>query len=134
MIRGSCLCGAVRYEIAAPPRQITHCHCSRCRKAHGAAFATYAAVAADAFRYVTGAERVVRYLSSPVVERCFCGVCGSNLAFVSAATPAEIWVPVGGFDADAGMRASSHIFVGSKAAWHDIADDLPQYRENLPGY
>ncbi len=131
-IRGSCLCGSVRYELAHGPRRITHCHCAQCRKAHGAGFATYAAVAASDFRYVAGAHLVRRYRSSAPVERAFCARCGSNLTFASADAPADLWVTLGSFDRDPGIAPSCHIFVGSKAAWIRIDDDLPQHLGHQP--
>ncbi len=80
MLSGSCLCGAVSYEIDAPIESASHCHCSQCRKAHGAAFATYGKVRREAFRYVAGADAVAEYHSSPGVTRTFCRHCGSNTA------------------------------------------------------
>jgi hypothetical protein len=130
---GSCLCGAVRYRIRAPLQEIHHCHCSRCRKAHGAAFSTYAGVAADSFAFSAGADRVRRYRSSPEVERSFCGTCGSNLTFRADFAPDSLYVAVGSFDEDPGMRPQLHIFAGSKASWHDILDKLPQHAEYAEG-
>jgi hypothetical protein len=132
MIRGSCLCARVRYEISGPLEEIHHCHCSRCRKAHGAASSTFAQVAGDSFRFVAGEDRVRRYRSSPPVERAFCGDCGSNLLFRFEGAPAAAWVAAGTFDDDPGMRPGAHIFVGSKAAWYAITDDLPQHAEYPP--
>lgn len=79
MHRGSCLCGAVTYEIEAPLGSATHCHCNQCRKAHGAAFATYANVRREHFRFTQGLESVKTFQSSPGVSRTFCQHCGANL-------------------------------------------------------
>jgi hypothetical protein len=79
MIRGSCLCGDVRFEIVWRPQSGSHCHCSMCRKAHGAAFGTYAAAKAAEFRFVSGEDRITRYRSSAEVVRAFCARCGSTL-------------------------------------------------------
>jgi hypothetical protein len=129
VIRGSCLCGAVRYEIAGTPVRLTHCHCGQCRKGHGAAFATYARIAAGDLRWVAGEGQVRRYRSSPPVERSFCGICGSNLTFVSDEMPGVAWVAAGGFDDDPGVRPSRHIYVDSKAPWFDLSDGLPKFGE-----
>ncbi|WP_439359779.1 GFA family protein [Bradyrhizobium sp. DASA03007] len=75
MIRGSCLCGAVRFEVDAV-RSLTHCHCANCRKLTGAAFATYAHVDADKFRFVAGADATVAYESAPGSFRHRCKTCG----------------------------------------------------------
>jgi len=127
MIRGSCLCGAVRYEVTDPLDELHHCHCSRCRKAHGAAFATYARARSDTFRFASGEDRVHRYRSSPPVERVFCSACGSNLLFLFEGFPDAVWIAAGTFDDDPGLRPHAHLFVGSKAPWHEISDALAQH-------
>ena len=81
MPRGSCLCGAVRYETSLALEGIDHCHCSMCRRSHGAAFSTYGRVPKQALRIATGAERVRDFHSSDAVTRSFCQECGSNLFF-----------------------------------------------------
>lgn len=74
-LRGSCLCGGVRYEISGPLRGVLNCHCSMCRKAHGAAFRTRASVQAADFRWVLGEDLVTYYESSPGNHRGFCRSC-----------------------------------------------------------
>ena len=132
MIRGSCLCRAVRFEVAAPLGRMTHCHCSMCRKAHGAAFATYADVPAAGFRFVAGEEHVAAYRSSAGVRRTFCRRCGSNLQFLADARPGVIELAIGSLDDDPGKRPEGHIFVGSKAPWFEIADGLPRLAADVP--
>jgi hypothetical protein len=132
MIRGSCLCGAVKYEVSGPFAEVHHCHCSRCRKAHGAAFSTYAQAERSALRFTAGENRIRRYRSSSPVERAFCGECGSNLLFLFDGFPDAVWIAAGTFDDDPGQRPDAHIFVGSKASWHDITDGLPQHDEYPP--
>lgn len=127
MIRGSCLCRAVRFEVTAPFGRMTHCHCSMCRKSHGAAFATYADVPASAFRFVEGGEHVEAYRSSRNVRRTFCRRCGSNLQFLHDERPDVVEVAIGTLDDDPGKRPEAHIFVGSKASWLEIADGLPAH-------
>lgn len=126
MIRGSCLCGAVLYEIAGGVRNMTHCHCSMCRKAHGAAFATYAEIRSRDIRFIQGQELISRYQSSDKAQRSFCSRCGSNLLFEPKENPDEAWVAVGGFDSDTKERPSLHIYVDSKASWFEITDGLPE--------
>jgi hypothetical protein len=79
MYEGSCLCGAVKLELLAEPAYASHCHCGMCRKAHGAAFATYVSIQKDQLRYVRGLDKVKSYNSSSTILRKFCGDCGSNL-------------------------------------------------------
>jgi hypothetical protein len=132
MIRGSCLCRDVRLEIYGKLSRVSHCHCSMCRKAHGATFGTYAAVNAADFRFVSGQNRITRYRSSPGVVRTFCARCGSTLQWLREATPEIVDVALGVLDDDPGVRPSHHLFVGSKAPWHEISDHLPQHA-TVPG-
>jgi hypothetical protein len=127
VLRGSCLCGAVRFELTRPPRDMSQCHCLMCRRAHGSAYGTYLEADAAGHRIVAGAEHVVRYASSPEAERRFCGICGSRLSFHAHGVPARVWIAAGTLDDDPGLGVSHHIFVGSKAPWYRIADDLPQF-------
>ncbi|MDP6564758.1 MAG: GFA family protein [Alphaproteobacteria bacterium] len=125
MIRGSCLCGSVRWEIDGPVSHMTHCHCSICRKAHGAPFATYLSAKLDDYRLVAGTEVIRHYQSSPVFNRAFCATCGSVVPEIVGERRAVI--PAGCLDDDPGIRPSAHIFVASRAPWHTITDDLPQH-------
>ena len=129
MIRGSCLCQGVRFEIHGTLSNASHCHCSMCRKAHGAAFATYAQAKASEFRVVTGAELIARYRSSPGIVRTFCARCGATLQWIRESKPEIIDIALGVLDDDPGVRPAMHIFVGSKAPWLEIADGLPQHAE-----
>jgi hypothetical protein len=130
-IRGSCLCGAVRYEITGSFEAIGHCHCSMCRKSHGAAFATWGIINPGQFRWTSGVEFVEGYESSPGKERCFCKKCGSPLVSTHSGKGTE--VARGTVDGDPGVRRGEHIFVGSKAPWYEIADALPQFEQWPPG-
>ena len=132
MIRGSCLCGTVRYEISGSLDRLMHCHCSQCRKAHGAAFGSYTRVKQADFRFVAGEDDVASYASSPGVRRTFCKRCGARLQFIQESKPERFWLTAGTLDDDPGIRPSHHIFVGSKAPWFEIADGLPQYAQRQP--
>jgi hypothetical protein len=132
MVKGSCLCGAVRYEVTTALGEMHHCHCGMCRKAHGAAFSSFIQTDAKGVRYTNGAEMVRSYQSSPPITRTFCGTCGANLTFAFAQMPNVIWVSAGTIDGDPGVRASGHMFVSSKAPWFEITDDLHQYPEYPP--
>ena len=126
---GSCLCGAVRYEINGDIDTLTLCHCQRCRKAHGSAFAAVAPVAADDFRLITGEESLGDYLSASGLHRMFCKQCGSPLFSRRDSVPDLVRVRVGSLDTPFSTRPSTHIFVASKAEWFDIHDDAPQFAE-----
>lgn len=134
-VRGSCLCGGVRYEVAAGALAFAlHCHCSMCRKAHGTAFRSRARCNADGFRFTRG-EHLVRYWeSSPGQHRGFCSVCGSSLltrfdARAEGFRPDRYGLALGTLDDDPGIRPLLHCWVGSKAPWFEITDGLPQYEE-----
>jgi len=132
MLRGSCLCGGVRYEISGPLSYPLNCHCSMCRKAHGAAFRSRARVKADDFRWMQGAELVTYYESSPGNHRGFCRVCGSPLLSRFDNDPRSYGLPLGALDDDPGIKPGFHVFVASKAPWYDITDELPQFAELPP--
>ena len=127
MLRGSCLCGTVRFEICGPLGRVSHCHCSMCRKAHGAAFGTYGRVETPAFRLLSGDAEIGSYHSSPDVRRTFCRRCGSTLQFMRVSKPDHFWLALGTLDDDPGVRPSLHIYVDSKAPWFEITDGLPQH-------
>ena len=117
MITGSCLCGAVRWRMEGPYARMSNCHCSMCRKAHAAPFATYIIVERDKYELLSGADAVCIYQSSSRMHRKFCSKCGSVTPF--DAGEYEV-VPAGCLDDDPGIRPGRHIFVASKAPWHEI--------------
>lgn len=132
MVTGSCLCGGVRFSVARVPL-IALCHCSICRKANGAAFEAGAAVPVDAFTLLRGEDLIQPFESSPGVQRRFCRVCGSRVPSLSR-DQRVYFVPAGLFDDDPGVRPALHMFVGSKAPWWEITDELPRFEEWVPGY
>jgi len=127
MFRGSCLCRNVRYEVRGALGPAINCHCSMCRKAHGAAFGTYVRVQRSEFVLISGAEDVASHASSPDVNRTFCRRCGSTLQFIRATRPDSFSLALGTLDDDPAMPPSMHIFVDSKAPWHTIGDELPRH-------
>jgi hypothetical protein len=132
MHQGSCLCGAVAYEISAPLGTMIYCHCQRCRKAGGSAFATNVIVPAEGFRYTRGEAVLKSYRTEAGVHRMFCTECGSAILSKRESMPEIVRVRVGTFDTPLQASPSAHIFVGSKAEWHEIRDDLPQHAERAP--
>lgn len=129
MTRASCLCGNVAWEFAEPLEFMVHCHCSRCRKAHGVNFATYVGAPAAGF-LLRGSEQIVRWESTPGLFRCFCGRCGAVVP--GDAVDGRIIAPAGNFDDDPGIRPRAHIFTASKAPWYEICDALPQFHAYPP--
>lgn len=131
-VKGSCLCGGVRYEVTGELGRVVNCHCSMCRKATGAAFRTRAKVATAAFRWLAGEALVAQYASSPNERRTFCRVCGATLPTFFLDAPDELGLPLGTLDDDPQVRPSAHVYVDSKAPWWEITDDLPRHPAELP--
>lgn len=129
MLKGSCLCNAIQYEIEGELGPTMMCHCSKCRKANGSAYAINAAVKTDQFHFVTGQELVSEFESSPGVFRSFCKQCGSPLLSRRPSQPDIVRLRIGTLDTPVDVKPLAHIFVGSKASWDEIHDDIPQYDE-----
>ncbi|HEY7687638.1 MAG TPA: GFA family protein [Dongiaceae bacterium] len=131
---GGCQCGAVRYELRAPAHEVDHCHCSICRRLHGAMFASFALVPRPDFALLKGAEAITRYDSSPGCGRFFCSRCGSQIYSDVEQLPEMRFVTIGTLDGGAhpgnAPGTEHHIYVGSKAPWWNITDGLPQHDEN----
>lgn len=132
MINGHCECGRIRFEVGGNIKDFSHCHCSQCRRLHGAAYATFAGVERDKFRYLSGKSDTKTYASSDTHERVFCAGCGSNIMVALDEEPDMLYVSMSAIDGDPPRPRGYHIYVGSKAPWHDINDNLEQYEEAPP--
>lgn len=132
MYSGSCLCGDIAFVGDGAIEHVDQCHCSMCRKAHGAAFATYGGAPPEHFRMLRGESLARNYPSSPIGRRVFCPRCGSVVPRKVPGKPVAI--ALGNVAGDPAARPKSHFFVGSKAPWHDIVDDLPQFDEYPPSF
>lgn len=126
MIYGSCLCGKVKYGFRGKVRLFNHCHCSMCRKAHGAAFGSFIHTYADGFEWLCGAEDIKVYRAENQDDRNFCAICGANLPVIEPADN-NVIIPAGTLDTAVKIKPMAHIFVGSKAPWYDIRDYLPKF-------
>ncbi|MEG3176942.1 GFA family protein [Sphingomonas sp. RB3P16] len=129
MIHGSCLCGAVAFEISGLPRSLSYCHCSRCRKAEGV-FAAVLIGAAEDFHLIRGEGQIARI---PPQEpwthaRAFCRACGSALGELQSGS--IYVVAASALDDDPGLRPTAHLNVASKPAWYEIDDDLKKFDGN----
>ncbi len=133
MLKGSCACGSVRYEITGPLiGPVTYCHCWRCRKHSGSSFGTTAGVRAADFRIVAGADRLASWESSPGTRRHFAGCCGSPIYKRDERAPDQLGFRLGTLDDDPRMEGGLHFRTGSKAPWLEIGDDLPCERSGPP--
>jgi hypothetical protein len=129
---GGCLCGAVRFELTAAPVWAHCCHCSRCRRASGTAFAANLFVPREALRFVRGEDRVRSHklADAEAFTHVFCETCGSALPFPSLRREL-VGVPMGSLDGDPGIAPRAHIFVDSGAPWFTITDGLPRHPRHL---
>ena len=125
MLKGSCLCGGVRFTIDGAVRTPGACHCVQCRKQSGHHWA--AASAPDTALAVSGEVRW--YSATPGIRRGFCPVCGSFLFWKDAASDHTAFA-LGAIDGPTGLRLSRHIFVAGKGDYYDIADGVPQWEAN----
>lgn len=127
MIKGSCCCGAIQFELLAEPTMMGTCHCSRCRKV-GAG--TIVFVNRDSFRWVQGEEAVARFESAPPFKyaRTFCKHCGTALGEIDSQDD-SFPISANCLDDDPGIRNQFHVFVSSKPAWIDICDAAKQFQE-----
>ena len=130
-ITGSCLCGAISYEISQNVGDITHCHCIKCRKAHGAAFSSVAKIEDKNFS-ITGENTLSRYESSPGKTRYFCSCCGSQI-YAKRDNTDFIILRLGTLN-DESMAGSEyqefkHIWLAEKACWYEVHSEIEEEQE-----
>lgn len=135
-LRGSCLCGAVRFEVTGPLTQIELCHCAKCRKAYGTAFAATLYARTSDFRWTAGVEQVATFdapLESepPAYRHCFCQRCGSPLPLCWQGLP---WVelPAGSLDDPVAARPRYHQFCAQRVSWLVLDDGLDRFERAAP--
>lgn len=127
MITGRCECGAVQYEVDGEVTDFSHCHCSQCRRLHGAAFASFGEIPRDKLRYLSGESDLSSYASSPIGDRYFCRHCGSSILADYKPDKEHLYIAIGTVDGEPALPAAYHIYVGSKAHWVEINDGLEQH-------
>src|SRR6266576_3822248 len=110
-IRGSCLCGGVRFEVEPPFLQASHCHCDRCRKHSGTAVCTQTRVLREQFRLLQGEELIKVYGKGEGAVKAFCVNCGSSLFGGDWPEGPQVSIRMGAFDDDPGIRPQFHTFV-----------------------
>lgn len=133
MYKGSCLCGSVQYEINGDIGDGYYCHCQRCRKASGTAFASNALIRFTDFKLIQGHAHFKTYHNEETgVERYFCSHCGSPILSKRLTTEGTA-IRLGSLDTDLLKGPKAHIFVASKATWHEIRDELPCFQERPQG-
>ena len=120
--------------MTPPSRFASHCHCSNCRRAHGAAFVTYVGYPAGQFEVLQGGEDLARYGTDTGAVRSFCRRCGTTLTYQGPRWPDEIHVALAVLDGPVDRRPETHVYVDHKAAWWEIRDDRPRFEKWVPGY
>ena len=131
MITGRCECGSVRYRVDGEINDFSHCHCSQCRRLHGAAFASFGGVERSGFSYLSGQADLATYASSDSHARVFCRICGSNILVDLESEPESLYLAMGTVEGDPKCPPGYHIFVGSKAPWYTFGDQSVRY-DTLP--
>ncbi|PYB72515.1 GFA family protein [Rhizobium wuzhouense] len=127
-LRGGCMCGAVTYTVADRFLYALNCHCAKCRRTTGAAFKPIAGVAVEDFEVTEGRESLFRHGDPDGIHDMHCRTCGSLVySWIAEKGTVKVHVPMGTLIDAPSMKPSMHIFVGSKAPWYDILDDLPQF-------
>lgn len=128
-ITGECFCGEVRYKIEGCLKDARSCHCSRCRKAFSSQASSYALVESETFEWLKGQEILTSYESQPGFGLQFCSKCGSTLC--GTYKDSIHGVTLGCVNGDPDVEVGYHIFVGSKAAWEVIPENVKTYKEGV---
>lgn len=127
--KGSCLCGGVQFSFTPPGIVMNNCHCSRCRKASGAAFGTYLHVHRSEFSWDSGEELIRAFQPKQGDPRPFCSTCGTRVPIVEEDS---VIVPAGTLDGDPGTKPSVNIHVSSKASWSSVPEGIPSFDADAP--
>jgi hypothetical protein len=127
MLKGSCLCGSITYQVDGDIDTVIQCHCKKCRKASGTAYGTNAPIPTESFHLLTGKDTMGKFMSTPDLARHFCRNCGSPIYSQRISMPEVMRLRIGSLDTPISVKPAFHIYVGSKAEWDDIHDDLPQH-------
>jgi hypothetical protein len=130
-LAGKCLCGAVEYDVADEFVYAANCHCSNCRRATGSAFKPFAGIERGKLRIIKGTGNLMIF-GDENGNDTRCKLCGSFLYSV-VRDGVFVHIAMGTLVDDPAIRPTKHIFVGSKAPWFTITDDLPQYEEHVVG-
>lgn len=126
--KGSCLCGGVAFSVAGFSDKAANCHCSMCRKFHGAAFGSLVGV--TGLKWLSGHENLKEFEASNGTVRTFCRECGSSLGFLSKGAPSkDIELAIATFDVDIPVEIDANIYTNYKANWVELQDNLTQFDE-----
>ncbi len=125
-VAGSCLCEAVRFEVTPPSMICAHCHCTMCRRAHGAGFVTWFSVTHEQFRVTEGESHLVRYKSSDHGTRSFCALCGSSLLFETTEHPERLDIVLANMEGPIDLEPQLHVHFDTRVEWVPVDEVLPR--------
>ncbi|MDE2372420.1 MAG: GFA family protein [Burkholderiales bacterium] len=126
VVVGSCLCGMVRFRATWPTKWVAHCHCTYCRRVHGAPFVTWAGFASENFALDPDSASPTWYESSPAARRSFCSRCGSPMLFQSTRWPGEMHVSRSLIEGALDREPGKPVFYETHVPWLQVGDDLPK--------
>lgn len=127
-LNGGCLCGAVRFTLSLPSKWCAHCHCTQCRREHGAGYVTWVGFEESAFDLLKGEEELAWYRSSEDARRGFCSRCGSSMLFMSRRWPGEVHVALGCVEGTLDRGPQAHVFFDTHVDWMPVDDSLAVVR------
>ena len=127
MVSGTCLCGEIEYEVELIPKKVYNCHCSQCRKAHGATFSTQAFAKGSTLKFKKGKEYLSEYKSEQSI-RAFCKKCGTRLMNYALDKNIYLSVALSSIDGVHNIIPVAHANVESKAPWHTPSKDIPSFQ------
>jgi len=125
-VPGSCFCGAVRFEVTLPTLACVHCHCSMCRRVHGAAYVTWFTLPKAQAGVTAGEGELTRHQSSDHGVRSFCRRCGSALFFETSHREDQVDIPLANMDAAIDREPQLHIFFDDRVEWIEVNESLPR--------
>ncbi len=129
-LKGSCLCGAVKYEVTGEATRFYHCHCSRCRKATGTGHASNMFLQPGELKWLQGEDQV-RSFKLPDAKRftnTFCATCGGRLPRQAPGSDVVL-IPAGSLDGEPPIKPQARIYTAWGARWSCAGDSLPAYPE-----
>lgn len=127
VIKGQCLCGAIEFEVTPPSLWAAHCHCTQCRRSHGAAFVTWFGIAECRLHIHDDQNLLHWHQSSAAARRGFCRDCGSRLFFQSSRWPGEMHITLASLLTPLDREPTAHVFWDSHVAWAPTVDQHPHY-------
>jgi hypothetical protein len=128
-VTGACLCGAVRFRVTPPTLFCAHCHCSMCRRNHGAGYVTWVGVPRAQLALLQGGDALVTYRSSEAGTRKFCARCGTSLFCENTSHPDRVDVPLANLDGPIDRAPQAHVYFDCRAPWVAVGDELPRIDE-----